>query len=448
MSSQPPNAENIPIDSEKRIRWWCSEDWLAIWLGLAILMVLSAVVFFAGSDKSSFSNPAKPYLAAPTKWTTNPLNAFTAIPLVATFVVVWSIFALGTSLRGVPLSRFTVAFLGVFGMAALALVLSAQAELKYYGLEYALWAILIGLFISNTIGTPSWLRPAMHTELYIKTGLVLLGAKVLFGVLMQLGPRGLVVAWVVTPIVLITTYWFGQSILKIKSRTLNMVISADMAVCGVSAAIATASACRAKKEELSLAIGISMAFTVIMMIVMPQIIKATGMNERVGGAWIGGTIDSTGAVGAAGKMVGPKAEEAAVTIKMIQNVLIGVVAFGVALYWVRFVDATPVEGRTNAWEIWYRFPKFVLGFLAASLAFSVLSSWMPNGAKFVDAVVKNGSEAIRDWFFAMAFISIGLESNFRELGKYLRGGKPVLLYVCGQSLNLALTFLMAWLLFG
>jgi uncharacterized integral membrane protein (TIGR00698 family) len=425
-----------------------SEDWLAIWLGLTILSVFSAVVCFAGGGPSDFANPLKHYLAAPAKWTTNPSSAFSAVSLLATLGAVWSIFAIGTSLRGVSLSRFTCGFLGVFGLAAAALVLSAQTELKYYGLEYALWAILIGLLIGNTIGTPNWLRPAMHTELYIKTGLVLLGAKVLFGVLMQLGPRGLVVAWVVTPIVLVATYWFGQSVLKIKSRTLNMVVSADMAVCGVSAAIATASACRAKKEELSLAIGISMAFTVIMMIVMPQVIKATGMNERVGGAWIGGTIDSTGAVGAAGKMVGPEAEEAAVTIKMIQNVLIGVVAFGVALYWVRFVEVTPVDGRTSAWEIWYRFPKFVIGFLLASFAFSAIAAWLPNGTKFVDAVVKNGSEMIRDWLFALAFISIGLESNFRELAKYLRGGKPVVLYVCGQSLNLALTFLMAWLMFG
>jgi uncharacterized integral membrane protein (TIGR00698 family) len=446
MSTLNPTSEVPP--SQNTLPWWCSEDWLAIWLGLTILAILSFVVLFFGGNETSYANPLKPYLAAPAKWTTNPMNAFTPVSMLATIASVWSLFAIGTYLRGVSLKKFTLGFLGIFGLAALALVLSAQTELKYYGLEYALWAILIGLFISNTFGTPSWLRPAMHTELYIKTGLVLLGAKVLFVVLMQLGPRGLVVAWVVTPIVLIATYWFGQSILKIKSRTLNMVISADMAVCGVSAAIATASACRAKKEELSLAIGISMAFTVIMMIVMPQVIKATGMEERVGGAWIGGTIDSTGAVGAAGKMVGPLAEEAAVTIKMIQNVLIGVVAFGVALYWVRFVESTPTAGRTSAWEIWYRFPKFVIGFLLASFVFSMIAGRMSNGTQFVDAVVKNGSEIIRDWCFAMAFISIGLESNFRELKKYLRDGKPVLLYVCGQSLNLALTLLMAWLMFG
>ena len=73
---------------------------------------------------------------------------------------------------------------------------------------------------------------------------------------------------------------------------------------------------------------------------------------------------------------------------------------------------------------------------------------LEQGPKIVDATVKQGTEILRDWFFALAFVSIGLESNFRELAKYLRGGKPVLLYVCGQSLNLALTLLMAWLVFG
>jgi uncharacterized membrane protein YadS len=115
---------------------------------------------------------------------------------------------------------------------------------------------------------------------------------------------------------------------------------------------------------------------------------------------------------------------------------------------VRFVEVDRNQVRPSAWEIWRRFPKFVIGFLTASVLFSILSGSMPNGEKIVNAVVKDGSELMRDWFFALAFVSIGLDSNFRELGKYLRGGKPMLLYVCGQGLNLSLTLLMAWLMFG
>ena len=192
--------------------------------------------------------------------------------------------------------------------------------MKHYGIGYAAWAIFMGMLLSNTIGTPKWVKPALQVEFYIKTGLVLLGAEVLFNKIIAIGVPGIFVAWVVTPIVLISTYIFGQKVLKIPSKTLNITISADMSVCGTSAAIATAAACRAKKEELTLSIGLSLVFTSIMMIIMPAFIKAVGMPYILGGAWMGGTIDATGAVAAAGAFLSEKALYVAATIKMIQNV--------------------------------------------------------------------------------------------------------------------------------
>jgi uncharacterized membrane protein YadS len=109
--------------------------------------------------------------------------------------------------------------------------------------------------------------------------------------------------------------------------------------------------------------------------------------------------------------------------------------------------------RPDVREIWRRFPKFVLGFLAASATFSLLASLHPQGKPIVQAVLqggpgmKQGTETLQRWFFALAFVSIGLESNFRELGRYLRGGRPVLLYVCGQAFSLCLSLAMAWLMF-
>ena len=309
--------------------------------------------------------------------------------------------------------------------------------------------IAVGLLISNTVGVPDWLRPAMLTELYIKTGLVLLGGEVLWNRLLALGLPGMFVAWIVTPIVLITTYWFGTKILKIPSRSLNMVISADMSVCGVSAAIATAASCRAKKEELSFAIAMSLTFTVIMMVLMPIAIRMLGLSEIVGGAWLGGTIDSTGAVVAAGSSLGPIAEQTAATVKMIQNILIGVTAFGVAVYWVMSVDRDRTSGvKPDAGEIWRRFPKFVLGFLFASILFTLISVGIEDGEELVSLTVKDATKNLRGWFFCLAFVSIGLESRFQDLRAQMHGGKPLLLYVCGQSLNLILTLLMAYWMFG
>jgi len=183
------------------------------------------------------------------------------------------------------------------------------------------------------VGVPRSIRPMLIGDTLIKLGLVLLGAEVLFNKLVALGPPGIFTSWIVTPVVLISTFWFGQRVLKMDSPSLNMVISADMSVCGVSAAIATGAACRAKREEISYAIGISLLFTSLMMVIQPQFVLWTGMDKNVGAAWMGGTIDSTGAVAAAGAVLGEDAETIASTVKMIQNVLIGVIAFAVAAYW-------------------------------------------------------------------------------------------------------------------
>ena len=166
----------------------------------------------------------------------------------------------------------------------------------------------------------------------------------------------------------------------------------------------------------------------------------------VAGGWLGGTIDSTGAVVAAGAFLGPTAEKVAAVVKMIQNVLIGVVAFAVAIFWITKVDRDPGAPKPSLIEIWYRFPKFILGFAAASLLFSFVL--MPTlGHEEVSGILKL-SKVLRGWFFCLAFVSIGLESNFKELASQMVGGKPIYLYIVGQSLNLILTLLMSWIAFG
>jgi uncharacterized membrane protein YadS len=190
----------------------------------------------------------------------------------------------------------------------------------------------------------------------------------------------------------------------------------------------------------------SLAFTAVMMVVMPAVAQALGMSNILAGAWLGGTIDSTGAVAAAGGVLGDDALKVATTVKMIQNILIGATAFGVAVYWVTRVERADAGIRPDAWEIWYRFPKFVIGFVLASIAVSTLYGALLGGSAMVDAAT-NTTKSLRGWFFCFAFVSIGLETNFRELGQYFRGGKPLVLYLCGQTFNLLLTLTMAWLMF-
>ena len=353
------------------------------------------------------------------------VKAYNQIGYLIGLGVVFAIFfGIGMVAMGQSFGKFVAGFVFVFLVAIVAYLVANQATMKQYGIGYAAWAILFGIIISNTVGTPKWAMPAVQVEYYIKTGLVLLGAKILFEKIIVIGTAGIFVAWVVTPTVWLVTYWFGQRILQMQSKRLNATICSDMSVCGVSAAIATAAACKAKKEELTLAVGLSLIFTSIMMIVMPAVIKGffpIDKQQILGGAWMGGTIDATGAVAAAGAFLGEKALYVAATIKMIQNVLIGVIAFFVALYFTTKVEAAETGTKVGAIEIWYRFPKFVLGFIVASIVFSGFYTYFNGqisglGSTMIDqGTIKGMSDLFRGWFFCLAFVSIGLATNFRAL---------------------------------
>ncbi|GAA5509985.1 YeiH family protein [Novipirellula caenicola] len=434
--------------------WYRREDWVAVIVGLSLLglAVLSIAVTVpdAESTSSSLVHPWADWMGTPGSWESNPLDALTGmvVPLIGSLLACWIAFTVAAAMTGRKIVSFAIAFPFVFALAMIAYLMEGQTTVKHLNLSSALWAIVIGLVVSNTVGVPGWMRPAVATELYIKTGLVVLGGEILFDRLLALGVPGIFVAWVVTPIVLCTTFWFGQRVLKMESKTLNMVISADMSVCGVSAAIAASASCKAKKEELSLAISMSLLFTVVMMIVMPFAVQWIGLDPIVGGAWIGGTIDSTGAVTAAGKALGEDAEKIAVTVKMIQNILIGVASLGISIYWVACVQPQSEGKPAGIAEVWRRFPRFVIGFLVASVAFTLLNAYLSHGEEIINATTKQATKGLRNWFFCLAFVSIGLDTRFADLLPQIKGGKPMILYLCGQSLNLVLTLAMAYLMFG
>ena len=377
------------------------------------------------------------------------------LPLIVTMILLILLTVVGVRVMGQNASGYALGFVAVFFVAILSFVIANQNTIKAYGLSYAAWALLLGLLVSNTVGTPGWLKPAVRTEMYIKAGLVLLGAEILFGKILSIGVPGLMVAWLVTPTVIIFMWLYGTRVLKIVSKPLVIIIAAATSVCGVSAAIAVAAASRAKKEELTLAVGMTLIFTVLMMIFMPMFIAWVDMDPVLGGAWMGGTIDSTGAVVAAGAFLGPRAEAVAAVVKMIQNILIGAVGFFVALFWITSVERDPDAPRPGLMQIWVRFPKFIVGFVAASFLFSFVlaplfgSLFGGDGLKLVESsVLKAMTNPLRGWFFCLAFVSIGLESNFADMAKQLEGGKTLLLYIVGQSFNLILTLAVAWLAFS
>jgi len=346
---------------------------------------------------------------------------------------------IGMAFLGADVLKFAIGFPFVFIIAWIALFLAGNYTIHYYGLEYVLWCLFLGLIISNVFGLPDWLRPAVQTEFYIKTGLVILGAGILFTEIIQAGALGMIQAVMVVGIIWYFCYWFAKKI-KVDDE-FAAILSSAVSICGVSAAIATSGAIKGDPKKLSYTTSLVLVCAVPMMVLQPLIAKWVGMPDAVAGAWLGGTLDTSGSVVAAGSLISEAAMKVGVIVKMSQNVLIGFAAFILAVVWT-FKKAEEVGGeKPGAIEIWNRFPKFVLGFMVASLVFSFVLDPKTVGA------VKGTLGGLRTWWFALAFTSIGLETRFMELST-MGGGKPALAFLVAQGVNILWTLLLAYILFG
>lgn len=334
-------------------------------------------------------------------------------------------------------ARFAAGFPVLFIISLLGFFIAGNATLSYYGIEYVFWALFVGLLISNTVGVPAWLKAAANTELYIKVGLVLLGAEMLFGTLLKAGAWGMVQAVLVIVAVWYFCYWLAGKLGL--DEEFGAILATGVSVCGVSAAIAAGGALKGDPKKVSHTISLVLIVAIPMLILQPIIARLLHLPEAVTGAWIGGTIDTTGAVVAAGSIAGQRAMDLAVVVKMAQNSLIGLVAFLLAL-WSAVRRKTGAE-RPAVGEVWRRFPKFVLGFFFASLVFSLL---IPEAtARSVSKI----SAGLRGYWFCLAFLSIGLETRLKEL-LTMKGGRPAISFLGAQVFNIFWTLLIAGLLFG
>src|SRR5574341_503950 len=354
-------------------------------------------------------------------------------------IALWVLGSVGMALIGGNVGAFAIGFPAVFVLAWLARVIAGNGFFVDYGVEYVIFALLMGLLISNTIGTPAWLMPAVQTEYCIKTGLVILGAGLLFLEVIQAGVLGILQAVLVVFVIWYTCFWLARK-LRVDDDFAAMLSSA-VAICGVSAAIATCGAIQGDKKKLSYVTSLVLIVAVPMMVIMPWIIKTFQIPEMVGGAWLGGTLDTSATVVAAGALVSDTAMKVGVICKFAQNALIGVAAFILVIWWTVKAGKAPGGEKPSAAIIWERFPKFVLGFIVASALFSfVIPADMVNGTK-------GAFGEIRTWWFAMAFVCIGLEARFVELAG-MEGGRPALAFVVAQIFNIFLTLALAYLIFG
>ena len=422
-------------DTRKEEIDWSSlfrkEDWLVVWMGFVILILAtSGMITKVPSIRS---------------WSYNISDALKLGDLFQLTLLGFGILALttaGVKLKGEKLLNYWSGFPIIFVLSILAFIISKQALIKYYGLSYVLWALLLGLVISNITGTPELLKGSIKTELFIKIGLVLLGAEILFPTII----KGGLVSVAQSLCAVLVTWYFCYYIAKRAglSQSFASIMATAVSICGVSAAIAAGGAIKGDKKEISYTISMVLLTSIVMLVAEPFIARMLGLPSAVAGAWIGGTIDTTGAVVAAGALYDEIAMTAAAIVKLAQNVLIGIAAFGLAVYWSLRVERQPDE-KPSLRDIWYRFPKFIVGFMAASLIFSF--TLMPSIGETAVTSILDLTKGLRGWFFCMSFVCIGLETRFSELMK-VGGTKAAVVYLTAQFVNIVLVYFLAWLFFG
>jgi uncharacterized membrane protein YadS len=408
--------------------WWRHEDWVAVWQGAFFLVAVIAGLRLTmpplkWADTASFASV---------------LSSSALIQAAIVCVCLLAVSVIGIAVMRGNVPKYVLGFPFVFALAWLAQIVAGNAAVNYWGIEYVIFALLFGLIVSNGFGVPAWLTEAVRTEYYIKTGLVIMGATILFGEILTAGALGMVQAFLVVIVVWYIAFAIAKR-LRLDDEFSVMLASA-VSICGVSAAIATCGAIQGDRRKLSYVASLVLIVAVPMMILQPWIVRAIGMPDVVGGAWLGGTLDTTGSVVAAGALISESAMKVGTIVKFSQNVLIGFTAFALSIWWtVR--RPSPGQERPTARVIWDRFPKFVLGFMAASLVFSFLLD-----AAFVKET-KSLLSGLRTWWFALAFTSIGLETRFTDLLK-MEGGRPFATFLMAQGVNLVWTLLLAYLIFG
>ncbi len=305
-------------------------------------------------------------------------------------------------------------------------------------LEFPLWAALVGLAGNAVLKALKWhtfVRPGLRMELFLKTGLVLLGASISFTQLVTAAPGAILQGVIIIPCVFFCCWWLGGKF-KLDDK-LRAVMSTAIAVCGVAAAIAAAGAVMAKKEQVTYVTALVIVVALPLMVLMPLAAQGLGLPQPIAGAWFGGNIDTTAAVVGAGTIYGPVAQKMATIVKSAQNALIGVVAFLLALYFATVVERGGAAARPSARVIWERFPKFILGFILASGLYSL--GWIDGGKGTV-------IEALKNWCFTLAFVCMGLELSVSELRNM--GWRPLAVFLVITVVNTLLALGLAWLIFG
>lgn len=432
------------------------EDWWAVWIGLALIG--GAVLTFA------YGGSIKWLAIAPQKWS-HLSEVGTQLqqsgPRFLALFGVWAFaFGLSAAALGLSVARFLPAFLALFIVAGVLYFLGLWDQASHYNLEPPLVALVLGLAVSNSWGTPRRLQPALRVEFYIKTGIVLLGASLPLTLIAWAGPvaigQAAIVSLVTFGVIYLSAVRLGLD------RRLAATLGTGGAVCGVSGAIAIGGAVGAKKEDVSVAISLVVVWAIVMIFALPLVARSLHLSTGIAGAWIGTSefADAAGLAAAqtygayAGTVAGVNGQpDSAVTAFTLMKVIgrdmwIGVWAFVLSLLATTRWERTGVESRTDAGEIWRRFPKFVIGFLVASAIVTFISRGYDYAAykKVVLPALVAPLQVLRTWTFTLAFLSIGLTTRLRDFAAV--GARPFYAFTAGVAANVILGYVLSTQVFG
>ena len=435
---------------------WLKEDWWAVWLGLG-LVIVGYVLFANGAS-------LKWIAVTPEKWSNlDQLGghfAANGLRYVAQFILWLAVFAAALTALGFKAREFVPSFAFLYVFSVVIFALGQWSQANCYNLEPPLVALLLGLLISNLVGLPRWMDAGFRVEFYVKTGVVLLGATLPFALIVWAGPVAILQASIVSIVTFLVIFAVARRLGL--DRRLAATLGAGGAVCGVSASIAIAGAVGAKKGDAPIAISVVILWAIVMIFFLPFASRALQLPTGVAGAWIGTSefADAAGFAAAqtyggfAGQVPGiaGTADQAVWSFTLMKvvgrDVWIGVWALALAIISTTHWELAESGRKPEIAEIWWRFPKFVVGFVVASL----FVTWAARGNSLADynkLVVPTFVGPIKDlrtWAFIFCFLSIGLTTRFRDLAG--AGVRPFAAFSVGVVVNVALGFLLSVFVFA
>jgi len=454
---QPALTQSKTATPAARSAVWTKDDWWAVLIGLGLIAVAFAV-FEGGSSLAWLA-------VTPPKWTQpGQLAAHFAAawPRYAVQFLVWlAVITPAFAALGYRLSRTVPAFALLYVLSVVIFAAGQWADAIKYNLEPPLVALVVGLLIANLGLLPRALDEGFRVEFYIKLGVVLLGATLPFTLIAWAGPVALLQASIVSlvtfGVIFAMARWLGLD------PRFAAVLGVGGAVCGVSAAIAIAAAVGARRQDAAVVISIVILWAIVMLLALPYAAAGLGLPAGVGGAWIGTSEFADAAGFAAAQAYGDIAAHvpgapsgaadqsvAAFTLMKVvgRDIWIGIWAIVLSVVATTRWDKTGIDNRAGAGEIWQRFPKFVIGFLLASIFITLVAQSVGHAAftKSATPALVTPIKNLRTWAFAFGFLSIGLTTRLGDLAGI--GRSPMLAFAAGVVVNVLLGFVLSVFVFS